>query len=210
MDFKVVLKGVALTLPAGNAGSSGRAFPQLLELPQVVLTAYHSGPSYPKRRMVWMGHRIIWSKNVKMDGRKTTLKWWYLPGFMGARVLSTPFLLLVFCQLHSRRLRVLASMLKRLGQHLFFGVWKQNNGTSHLQFWEICFETSEWWNKGFLIMISFTISNPMILWWLWIIPQFPKSLGNSYDETHHLWLNRNGPMMSFTISNRQLKSRPRL
>lgn len=28
---------------AGNAGSSGRAFPQLLELPQVVLTAYHSG-----------------------------------------------------------------------------------------------------------------------------------------------------------------------
>lgn len=43
MDLKVVLKGAALTLPAGNAGSSGRAFPQLLELPQVVLTAYHSG-----------------------------------------------------------------------------------------------------------------------------------------------------------------------
>ena len=28
---------------AGTAGSSGTALPQLLELPQVVLTAYHSG-----------------------------------------------------------------------------------------------------------------------------------------------------------------------
>ena len=146
MDLKVVLKGAALTLPAGNAGSSGRAFPQLLELPQVVLTAYHSGLRTRKGE---------WSEWVTESYGQKTWKWWaqnntevmVLARLHGCQGIINSFSFTSLLSASLEELRVLASMLKRLGQHLFFGVWKQNHGTSHLQFWEICFETSEWFRR---------------------------------------------------------------
>lgn len=184
---------------AGNAGSSGRAFPQLLELPQVVLTAYHSGLRTRKGE---------WSEWVTESYGQKTWKWWaqnntevmVLARLHGCQGIINSFSFTSLLSASLEELRVLASMLKRLGQHLFFWrlktkSWNITSTVLRDLFWNI------WMIQ--IIMISFTISNPMILWWLWTIPQFHKSLGNSYDETHQLWLNRNGPMMSFTISNRQ-------